>query len=350
MTRLCALLAVFLSGASLCASEPERPSLQFPKQAPTKSDEPLAEKFAPDKAAAYLDSIAVGWTRERKCGTCHTNYPYILGRAALKEESPALAEVRGFFEERITNWDRGQPGDKPRWDTEVVATAATLALHDAATTGKLHPLTRKALDRIWTVQRADGSWNWLKCDWPPMEHDDYFGAVYAAVGVGMAPEGYAKTEKAKAGLEKLRAYLKATPAPDLHHRTMLLWASTALDGLMTADEKAKTIRQLRSLQHEDGGWSLPSLGKYDRRDGTPNDPQAPSDGYATGFVIYVLRQAGVPASDEALQNGVKWLRSNQRASGRWFTRSLNNDKAHYITNAGTSFALLALAACDALKP
>ena len=37
---------------------------------------------------------------------------------------------------------------------------------------------------------------------------------------------------------------------------------------------------------------------------------------------------------------------NQRESGRWFVRSLNTDKYHYITNAGTSFAVLALKACE----
>jgi squalene-hopene/tetraprenyl-beta-curcumene cyclase len=63
--------------------------------------------------------------------------------------------------------------------------------------------------------------------------------------------------------------------------------------------------------------------------------------------VYVLRQAGVPARDEALQRGVSWLTGNQRESGRWFTRSLSNDKAHYITHAGTGFAVLALKACEA---
>ena len=71
----------------------------------------------------------------------------------------------------------------------------------------------------------------------------------------------------------------------------------------------------------------------------------PSDGYATGLVVYVLRQAGVPAQDPAIRSGVAWLEGNQRESGRWFTRSLNNDKAHYISNAGTGFAVMALAAC-----
>ena len=105
------------------------------------------------------------------------------------------------------------------------------------------------------------------------------------------------------------------------------------------------MSRLRALQRPDGGWNLPSLGNWKRRDGTPNDPQAPSDGYASGLAVFVLRQAGVPATDPAIRRGVAWLVSHQRASGRWFTRSVNNDKAHYITHAGTAFAVLALRAC-----
>ena len=126
---------------------------------------------------------------------------------------------------------------------------------------------------------------------------------------------------------------------------MLLWASTRLDGLITAERRTATIGRLRAIQRPDGGWSLPSLGSWKRRDGTPNDPEAASDGYATGVAVFVLRQAGIPATDPAIRRGVAWLLSHQRASGRWFTRSVNNDKAHYISHAGTAFAVLALQAC-----
>jgi squalene-hopene/tetraprenyl-beta-curcumene cyclase len=63
------------------------------------------------------------------------------------------------------------------------------------------------------------------------------------------------------------------------------------------------------------------------------------------LIVYVLRQAGMQAPEEPLQRAVAWLKANQRESGRWFTRSLNNDKAHYITHAGTGFAVMALAVC-----
>lgn len=315
--------------------------------APASPDEPRAGALSMERAAGYLDEVALGWTRSRQCGTCHTNYAYMIARPSARElgTKDAMEEVRAFFESRAEHWDDAEAGAGPRWDAEVIATAVTLAINDATTTGKLHPTSRRALDRIWTFQREDGGFSWLKCDWPPYEHDDYYGAAFAALGVGLAPEGYARTEKAAEGLEKLRRYFREHPAPDLHHRSFLLWASLQLDGLMSPDERDATVRDLRSLQREDGGWSLPSLGDWKRRDGTPNPKDGPSDGYATGLVVYVLRQAGTPAQDPAIREGVAWLGGNQRESGRWFTRSLNDDKAHYIANAGTGFAVMALAAC-----
>ena len=54
----------------------------------------------------------------------------------------------------------------------------------------------------------------------------------------------------------------------------------------------------------------------------------------------------MPANHDKIQAGVAWLKANQRESGRWFTRSLSNDVHHYITHAGTAYAVLALRACD----
>ena len=132
----------------------------------------------------------------------------------------------------------------------------------------------------------------------------------------------------------------------MHHKTWLLWACVKLDGLMDLQERERTVKELLALQRKDGGWSLPSLGEWKRGDGKANDKEAPSDGYATGLVLYVLRQAGVAATAEPIRRGVQWLQTNQRASGRWFTRSLNADRRHYISHAGTAFAVMALKACE----
>jgi squalene-hopene/tetraprenyl-beta-curcumene cyclase len=250
--------------------------------------------------------------------------------------------VRAFAEELVAKrW----PTEGPRWDAEVVATAAALAFNDAATTGKLHPLTRTALDRMWTVQKEHGGWDWLRCDWPPLESDDHYGVTLAAIAVGVAPDDYAKTPAAQQGLAGIRRYLEQNAPLTLHHRGMLLWAGSYLGDLQTPEEKAATVAALLALQRPDGGWALASLGNWSREDGSPQDVET-SDGYGTGFVLYVLRRAGMPADAAALRRGADWLQTHQRQSGRWYTRSLHADGEHYITHAGTALAVMALQACD----
>jgi squalene-hopene/tetraprenyl-beta-curcumene cyclase len=340
-TCVVSLMLALAAVAGATGAEPER----FPKPAPNSADEPLAKTMSLAAGARFLDNAAVNWTQARKCGTCHTNFPYLMARPTLGEDAEGQIIVRRFFEGRVAGWDREVPRDRPRNDTEVVATASVLAFNDSVTTGKLHPLTQQALDRMWTLQRPGGDWNWEKCAWPPYEHDDYFGAVLAALGVGMAPEDYARSEKARAGLAKLKDYLRKTPAPTLHHKAWLLWASLHLGGLMTKSEREQAVKELLARQRPDGGWSLPSLGDWKGFDGRRNNTDAPSDGYGTGLVVYVLRQAGLPPDHDAVGRGVRWLQTHQRVSGRWFTPSLNTDRAHYISHAGTAFALMALKAC-----
>lgn len=77
---------------------------------------------------------------------------------------------------------------------------------------------------------------------------------------------------------------------------------------------------------------------------SPTD--ALGDGYVTGLVLYVARPARIAADAPAVCRGVASLKSHQRASGRWFTPSLNRDGPHYLSNTGTAFAILALKACE----
>ncbi len=126
---------------------------------------------------------------------------------------------------------------------------------------------------------------------------------------------------------------------------MLLWVSRHVDGLLGEAEKKAAVEELLSLQRPDGGWAFASLGNWQRSDGKPQDRET-SDGYGTGFAVYVLRTAGVPAQHPQIQKGIAWLKMHQRSSGRWYTRSANKDSKHFLTYEGTAFAVMALAACD----
>jgi squalene-hopene/tetraprenyl-beta-curcumene cyclase len=310
-----------------------------------KADEAISKEASIAKAAHFLDSAALTWQKDRKCFTCHTNFAYLYARPAISTDNTAHQQVRAFAEELVqTRWqDQG-----PRWDAEVVAAAAALAFNDAATTGNLHVASRTALDRMWTVQKEDGGFSWLKCDWPPMESDDHYGVTLAAIAVGVAPNDYAATPAAQKGILGIRRWLKANAPPTLHHQAMLLWANSYVPDLITAEEKAATIQQLKAVQKPDGGWALATLGDWKRGDDLQQDTEH-SDGYGTGFVLYALRRADVASSDDVVRGGVKWLKSNQRESGRWYTRSLFKDNHHFISHAGTAMAVMALKICEETK-
>ena len=99
------------------------------------------------------------------------------------------------------------------------------------------------------------------------------------------------------------------------------------------------------MQKEDGGWSAATLGEWARADDSEQDTVS-SDGYGTGFVLFALQQAGAPMNDERMRRGVEWLKANQRESGRWIARSLYKDNKHYLSHAGSAFAVMALAGAE----
>ena len=310
-------------------------------------NEPIKEKFSLKAAKRFLDTSSLYWQKQRKCFTCHTNYPYLMARPLLGREDTAQRQVREFAEQVVTEqW----PDKGPTFDAEVVSIAAGLAFNDSLGAGKLHAVTRQALDHMWTFQREDGSFDWIKANTAPSELDDHYGVTLALIGVGAAPNGYADTPAAQAGLEKLRRYLAKHPSAYLHQSVMLLWAASYVDGLMTSEDLRLRVDELLALQQEDGGWSLASLGNWKFHGAEGNTVVNSSDGYGTGLVTYVLRRAGVPADDPRIVQAIGWIKSNQRANGGWLTRSQSKAGGHHsISRAGSAYVIMALAACDQLR-
>jgi squalene-hopene/tetraprenyl-beta-curcumene cyclase len=340
-------LVLFLMGGGPLAAEEVSSYKEAVELAPNTPEEPLRERYSPQAAARFLDSVALNWQREQKCFACHTDYAYLLARPTVAWDVPAHRLIRSAAE-RAAEHD-GSQAEEPMRSTESVLLAAALAINDAQTSGTLHPLTRRALDRMWTLERDDGAWPWpIQCKWPPSEIDECFGVTTAALAVGMAPEEYRQTPQAKEGLEKIRKFLGRNPPATTYQRGMLLWVSRYVDGIMNQPQKDAAVKELLSLQRPDGGWAFASLGNWQRSDGKPQDRQT-SDGCGTGFAIYVLRMAGVPAQHPQIQKGIDWLKTHQRASGRWYTRSAKKDSKHYVTNEGTAFALMALAECGEIR-
>ena len=59
-------------------------------------------------------------------------------------------------------------------------------------------------------------------------------------------------------------------------------------------------------------------------------------------VCMVLKHCAVSDNHPSLRRGLSWLETHQRESGRWWARSLNTDRYHFITYSATAFGLAAL--------
>jgi cytochrome c551/c552 len=339
--------------------------------------------WKPDQAGNYLDERQKVWfafdsrgegATRSTCVSCHTVLPYMLSRPALRKIAAATApseaesKLLGQTKMRVENWqqldteafglfyDDSDQKKTESWGTEAVFNSLVLAFDDRYQ-GRSSPseTTRLAFSHLWATQvqtgELRGAWHWLDFSEPPWGAKDstYFGAALAAVAVGTAPGYYMPLTDADtdARVQLLRDYLRAgLDRENLHNQAWALWASATLEGLLTQDERDNVISRLVDKQHDDGGWSLSSLGPWVRNDGTPQETA--SDGYATGFVLHVLKITGVPKSNVRIAKGLDWLKSNQAPTGEWRGVSVvkKRDTASHVgkfmSDAATAFAVLAL--------
>jgi squalene-hopene/tetraprenyl-beta-curcumene cyclase len=356
-----------------------------------------ADAWDPAAAARYLDArMDVWWakakplrtgTSETKCLSCHTAVPYLLARPALRramgvaEPTSHEARVLETVQKRVENvadqalyYEHTDAKKKESLGVEAVFNAWLLTTRDTlGRSSQPSDLTRTAMARLWAVQRPDGAWDWLDFGLEPYETTDavYHGATLAAMAAGTVPGKGASTDAvATAGIERLRAYLHDNFAAQRRfNKAWALLASAGFTGMLSAEERAVTQRDLESAQRTDGGWSLADLGGW-RWSKAAAPFAAPgqidralidrSDAYATGLVVYALRHSGRSADHPAVARGMAWLREHQapeRAGDAswapWRAHSLNFDREHggdkgepwrrmFMSDLATAFAVLAL--------
>jgi squalene-hopene/tetraprenyl-beta-curcumene cyclase len=362
---------------------------------PARSSDGGSRTWDAAAAAAYLDARMDLWfangtklktgETQTACVSCHAGLSYALSRPVLRRvlhaDTPAPQEAR-LIDDTIRRvdtygthqvlYDFNERRQIESRGTEAVLNAVILTSADAARNlREPSAATRKALNRLWETQRADGRWDWLEFGLEPWETTEagYHGATFAAFAAGTAAGPH--DARATSGIERLRSYLSANyPSQHLYNRTWALLASTRLKQVVTEAQRSALIDELVRVQRSDGGWSLEAMGpwKWSKTAPplkSPGDLDASllvqSDGYATGLVVYTLKRAGVPSGHVALRNGRRWLETNQRplpvpdVPGRaWHAHSLNYDREHggekgepwrrlFMADTATAFAILALA-------
>ena len=324
-----------------------------------RADEPMRESFSLTAAKEYLAESSQAWTEKRNCVSCHTNGTFMqlapsLGRLFTEQ----VESHRKFFLLESSKFQRApasaiKTGLKP---TQLAYVASGLAAYDE-TKGQLSPETKATLDLMLTVQSEDGSYSNLDC-WPPFESSSYHGATVAAMALATAP-GYLSqvNEAQQKQIDVLQNYLQKTKPPHDYGRLLLLQVGMKWKGLISDELQQETIAMILKHQQKDGGWAMRTFAtpetwgggsRKDKLNAEPNKDAPASDGHQTGLAIMLLRESGTPADHPAIRAGIEWIKSNQRESGRWWTRSLNTDGPHFITYSGTFYPLRALQLCGEL--
>jgi hypothetical protein len=303
-----------------------------------------------------------------------------IARPRLGAMSAAQESMLGHIRRRVARWDEiaafnGDDGDGPiqpfynldgagttnrdAMATEAVLNALVLTHADPrGPDGTLSEPTQRALAILWSTQNERGSWNWLNFNLRPWEKDaEYLGAAWAAMAIGKAGEAYVEglSDADRAKLDRLRAYLdERYDQESLHNRLAALWAATLLDGVLDAPRRQALIDETLAVEGEADGWALTSLAKRPNNTATWTarhkvPANAAHDGYATAYVVHVLKRAG--AAHPKLDRATAWLGQQQVAAGRGPAIYLNKERdpdapgamvGRFMHDAAAAHAVLAL--------
>lgn len=188
-------------------------------------------------------------------------------------------------------------------------------------------------------QRQEGIWRGIGGSRAPIQDGDV-SRTALAIRVLTAYATPARAAEYRGRVHRAGSWLAAQTPVSTEDRVMQLL------GLHWAGEEPRLrqtrVRELLALQRPDGGWA--------------QTPYLESDAYATGQVLYALRELGTPAGDAALQRGATYLMRTQEADGSWHVRNramklqpyfesgFPYEHDQWISAAATAWATMALTA------
>jgi hypothetical protein len=153
-------------------------------------------------------------------------------------------------------------------------------------------------------QRPEGNWRHVAASRAPIQDGDVSRtalAIRALTAYGIPGRKAEIDERIKRAATWLSMQTPLSTEDRVMQLLGLKWAYP------TIRPRDTLMRDLIAQQRPDGGWA--------------QTPYLPSDAYATGQVLYTLREVGVVSSDAALRRGVEYLVKTQRDDGSWYVKS-----------------------------
>ena len=241
--------------------------------------------------------------------------------------SQAMAALRALAQGFLQGREGGGSPDTQLYIAMMMA--AQNAPPSFATDALVHLLTGK--------QRQAGNWVGVGASRAPIQDGDFSRTAMSIRTLAVYGMPARKVEFAKR-IERAAAWLAGQTPSSTEDRVMQLL------GLKWADANARAregrTHELMAAQRPDGGWA--------------QTPYLASDAYATGQVLYGLREMGVSATDEALRRGAAFLLRTQDGDGSWHVKSramkiqpyfesgFPHGHDQWISQTATSWAAMAL--------
>lgn len=291
---------------------------------------------AVQQAIPLIEKSAAVYVEKRDCFSCHHQALTVmaLSRAKLSGYkvhpdgfSTQTQFTLEYFHDRGKRLMKGEgvPGGPY---------SAGYALTGLSAAGEPGGDTIKTLVKyLLKTQHKDGSWR-IRTHRPPLEDSHLTATALAIRGI----VGFADAADRNESMGRALAWLKkAEPKSTEDHVFKLLglhWGNGDA-------AKASTAKALMEMQRDDHGWG--------------QMPNMKSDAYATGQVLFALREVGFLKADSPdYRLCSKWLIDHQDADGSWhvkthskpiqkyFESGFPHGKDQFISISATCWALLAL--------
>ncbi len=306
----------------------------------------LSPRAAVERSMPLLRSASAQMLTAGGCVACHAQ--------PMTAMAADLALARGWHAERPTAeslqtlatlsaaagglLQAREGGGLP--DTQVynaMLLASQKAAPSLATDALVHYLAAK--------QRPEGNWHGIGATRAPIQDGDFSRTAMSirTLAVYGAP---ANRQEFAQRIERATSWLARQTPLSAEDRVMQLL------GLKWADANTRVretrTRELMAAERSDGGWA--------------QTPYLASDAYATGQVVYTLREMGIPAGDPVIQRGSEFLLRTQNQDGSWYVKSRAMKIQPYfesgfpyghdqwISHIGTAWAAMALSLTASEQP
>jgi ankyrin repeat protein len=338
-TRIVAALRAAGAEPSAREAETRKASSFWSREQIDKPDPAVIRKSVEAGLALVLDSGAkFTEATANRCFSCHQQSQPALALGLAKQKHFAFdATVTAEQLNATLRTAKRRKGGAMEEPLPVPGIAAwfLIGLHAAG-----HPsdgLTDAYAYSLARSQAREGRWA-TKAARAPMDYSDVTSTALSIRALQLyAPPTMKKNfeQRIERGARWLRAYNPGSTEERALQILGLRWAGSG------SSQLTALTQLLLKEQRDDGGWAQLST--------------LPSDGYATGLVLYSLNQGGgLSPSHPAYQRGTKFLLKEQLSDGSWFvpTRAspvqvgiddiFSHGRHQWISSAATSWSTMAL--------